>query len=74
VVSLALRPLYVRRKRPRYLMLKRLSGPQSRSGRGGEASGQLNKKNIVRHVETRNAYKTMLVKSALGDNTWDAWV
>jgi hypothetical protein len=36
VVSFAPQPLYPRGKSPWYLLHKRLGGPQSRSGRGGE--------------------------------------
>jgi hypothetical protein len=36
VVSFTLRPLYLRGKSPRYLLNRRLGGPQSRSGRDGE--------------------------------------
>jgi hypothetical protein len=35
-VSFTPRPLYPRRKIPQYPLGRRLSGPQSRSGRGGE--------------------------------------
>jgi hypothetical protein len=36
VVSFMLRPLYSHRKRPWYPLDRRLGGPQSRSGRGGD--------------------------------------
>jgi len=36
VVSLTARSLYLRRKKPRYLLDRRLGGTQSASGRGGE--------------------------------------
>jgi hypothetical protein len=36
VVSFTLRPLYPQGKRPSYPLDRRLGGPQSRSGRGGE--------------------------------------
>jgi hypothetical protein len=36
VVSFTPRPLYLQRKNPWYPLDRRLSGPQSRSGRGGE--------------------------------------
>jgi hypothetical protein len=36
VVSITTRPLYPQGKSPRYALDRRLGGPQSRSGRGGE--------------------------------------
>jgi hypothetical protein len=36
VISFTLRPLYTRGKSPCYPLDKRLGGPQSRAGRGGE--------------------------------------
>jgi hypothetical protein len=36
VVSFTSRPFYLQEESPRYPLNRRLSGPQSRSGRGGE--------------------------------------
>jgi hypothetical protein len=48
VVSFSLQPLYSRGKKPRYRLDRRLGGPQSRSGRGGE-------ENILDPTGTRTA-------------------
>jgi hypothetical protein len=51
VVSFTLRPLYPRAKRPLYMLDRRLSGPQSRFGRGvKEKCVELNEKRVTENL------------------------
>jgi hypothetical protein len=54
MVSFTLRSFYPQGKNPSYLLDRRLGGPQSRFGRGGEEKNSQSPSGIVFHKPTKN--------------------
>jgi hypothetical protein len=56
VVSFTPRPLYPQGKSPWYPLDRRLSGPQNRSGRGGEEKNALWRKSVIETKVSANTH------------------